>query len=131
MLAGIPTEVNVSFTVSSSTTSGGDWLSFTPANGTTPGSVLTVTAGTSGLGLGVYRGSITITPAASRFQPAGAPVSFRVALTVTSAPLVNQVIRQAYFTPGTTSTLTNNFLITPDVLPGPFTVEVMTDSGGN
>jgi uncharacterized protein (TIGR03437 family) len=119
-LAGSPQGESVSFTASSSTTSGGNWLSVTPASGTAP-SVLTVTANPTGLAAGVYYGSITVTPLATRFHSAGARVSIRVALTATSAPLVNHIIQRA----------SNNLLITPDMLPGQFTVNTSTDSGGN
>ena len=129
-LAGAPAGENVSFTVSSSTTSGGNWLSVTPASGTTP-FVLTVTAKPSGLGPGVYRGSITVMPLASRLQPAGAPVSILAALTVTSSPLVNRIILPAGFEPGASSALTKTLQRTPDMMPGAFTVDVITDSGGN
>jgi uncharacterized protein (TIGR03437 family) len=130
---------DVAFMTSLSTTSGGNWLSVTPTLGRTcqqnvncPAyTALTLTANPSGLGPGIYRGTVTVTPLPTKFQPAGAPVSFPVLLTVTSAPLVNHIIRSAYFQTGSAATLSNTFTLPPEALPGPFTADVVTDSGGN
>jgi uncharacterized protein (TIGR03437 family) len=132
-------DTDVSFMVSSSTTSGGNWLSVTPTSGiicqpnvTCPAfPVLTVTANPTGLGPGIYRGTVTITPLPTQFQPAGPPVSFPVALTVTAAPLVNHIVTGTYFQTGPPATLSNTLTLPPESLPGPFAVDVVTDSGGN
>ncbi len=49
-----------SYTAAAATTSGGNWLSVSPAGGTGPGT-LTVTANTANLAAGEYTGAITIT----------------------------------------------------------------------
>jgi hypothetical protein len=143
-LFGSPTPVL--FTVSFSTTSGGNWLSVSPASGSTtvsePGelgeqSVATLTVSVNpsallfGLGPGIYRGTVTVTPLATEFQPASPPVSFPVALTVTSSPLVNHIIRLEPFFGAPANNLSATVPITPDILPGTFSVDVVTDSGGN
>jgi uncharacterized protein (TIGR03437 family) len=121
----------VGFTVTFSTAPNSNWLSVTPTSGTTCettvacAAILTVAVNPSGLAAGIYRGTVTITPIASRFQPAGVSVSFPVALTVTAAPIVNHII-STFGGPASKS-----FSLTPDMLPGAFTVTVATDSGGN
>ncbi|HLI82742.1 MAG TPA: hypothetical protein VKV17_02430 [Bryobacteraceae bacterium] len=127
---------DVDFTVSFSTNSGGNWLSVTPASGTTcnvdvdcsAAPTLTVSANPAGLAVGTYQGVITITPQATKFQPAGPPVEVAVGLTITDAPIANQIVSGVSFQGGLNS---QTFSITPDQLAGPFTVNVLTDSGGN
>ena len=127
---------DIGFTVSFSTSFGGNWLSVTPSSGTTCGvpvdcaaaPTVTVTANPTGLPVGTYEGVLTITPLATRFQPAGPPVQIAVGLTVTNTPIVNQIVRGAEFYSAIPSI---KFPITADQLAGPFTVGVLTNSGGN
>jgi len=66
-----------SFTATASTTSGGEWLSVTPASAT-GNTNLTVVVNPAGLAGGVYSGSVTVTSAS------GTPATVAVTLTVTS-----------------------------------------------
>ncbi|MBS1858994.1 MAG: hypothetical protein JST11_26715 [Acidobacteria bacterium] len=76
----------VTFTAAASTTSGGNWLSVTPLNGTTPATLI-VAVNHAGLAAGAYQGAITITPNTSGISP----LTFSVTLTVTGAgaPVIN------------------------------------------
>ena len=132
-------DTDVAFTVSFTTTSGGNWLSVTPTLGRTcqqnvncPAyTALTVTTNPSGLGPGIYRGTVTVTPLPTKFQPASAAVSLPVAMTVTAAPIVNHIIISAYFQAGPLTNLSTTFTLPPGTLPGPFTADAVTDSGGS
>jgi len=70
---------SLSFTVSASTSSGGNWLSVSPASGTTTAEV-SVSVSPSGLAPGTYSGTVRIeSPAA-----ANSPLTINVTLTVTA-----------------------------------------------
>jgi hypothetical protein len=71
------------FNVTSTTSSGGSWLTYSPSSGTTPGTFL-VTANPSGLPPGTYYGTITVTPVGGSL-PAQIPVSLTI---VNSAQLL-------------------------------------------
>ena len=68
----------IGFTVAVATTSGGNWLSVNPTQGTTPASVL-VAVDSGGLAVGTYQGTITLTPTG------GAPLVLPVTLNVLMA----------------------------------------------
>ena len=87
---GSPGAIN--FTLSTSTTTGGNWLTVTPGSGTTGTSTgaITVTANSANLAVGQYTGSVTITAAApgATGSPITVPVTLNVvnAQTLTAAP---------------------------------------------
>jgi uncharacterized protein (TIGR03437 family) len=68
------------FTAAATTTSGGNWLSVSPASGTAP-ATLTVSVNPAGLPGGVYQGAVTLTPSSSGVSAQ----TFAVTLTVTGA----------------------------------------------
>jgi uncharacterized protein (TIGR03437 family) len=70
----------LSFTAAVTTSSGGNWLSVSPASGSTP-TILTVSVNTAGLGAGTYQGQVTLTPAGS----GDSPLVYNVSLTVSGA----------------------------------------------
>lgn len=81
----------LSFSVATSTNNSGNWLTATPVTGTTPATVH-VAVNPSGLAVGTYNGSVTITSAVAGGSPITIPVSLSVVapqtLTVTpSTPL--------------------------------------------
>ncbi|MDP8982520.1 MAG: putative Ig domain-containing protein [Acidobacteriota bacterium] len=90
--SSVPLNVNVA----SVTTSGGNWLTFSPGGGATPLSV-SITATPGSLGAGTYQGTVTISSADS-----GLPlVAIAVTLTVTpAAPTVLSITNAANFIPG-------------------------------
>ena len=86
---------SVSFTVASTTTSGGSWLSTSVTSGATPLNPLTVTVNSNSLASGTYNGNIAISPAG------GNPVNIPVILTVGAATAVS----------ATPTTLTFNYSV--------------------
>lgn len=76
---------SVAFTVSSSTTSGGNWIQLGTVLGqqyTTPLTPVNVTVLTTGLAAGTYNGQVTITPVG------GTAVNVPVVLTISGAPTI-------------------------------------------
>jgi hypothetical protein len=78
----VSTGAALSYTVTSTTTSGGSWLSATPASSTTPGTE-TVSVNTTGLAAGTYTGSITVTSSGAANSPQITPVTLVVSMTGT------------------------------------------------
>src|SRR5262249_57246378 len=68
--------INLSYLVTFTTASGGNWLSVTPTSGTTPSSI-TATVNPTNLAPGTYTGQITVTSSASN-NPVNIPVTFIV-----------------------------------------------------
>jgi uncharacterized protein (TIGR03437 family) len=73
----------ISFSASAGTSSGGNWLSVTPSNGSAPGT-LTVSVQPGSLGVGVYQGNVTVTST----EAANSPIPIPVTLTVEDAPAI-------------------------------------------
>jgi uncharacterized protein (TIGR03437 family) len=88
---------------SAQVTSGTDWLSVSPASGTTPATgtaALTVTATPGNLGAGTYNGAILVTGTGA----ATGSTSINVTLTVTAPlPTINSVVNAASFIRGAVS----------------------------
>jgi uncharacterized protein (TIGR03437 family) len=82
------------FTASATTASGGQWLSVSPTDGTTP-TTLTVAIDSGGLATGVYTGSILLTSASGSAQ------TISVTLVVSQRPpSIGSVVNAASFLPG-------------------------------
>jgi uncharacterized protein (TIGR03437 family) len=77
----------MSFNVTTSTNNIGNWLTATPANGTTPATVQ-VAVNPTGLAIGTFSGSVTITSAGAAGSPITIPVTVSVVTpqTLTVAP---------------------------------------------
>jgi len=86
----------LSFTATAATPSGGDWLRVTPVNGSTPES-LSVSAHPTGLAVGTYHGTITITAPSA----ANSPLVVNIRLEVTAGggivPAISAVVNGASF----------------------------------
>jgi uncharacterized protein (TIGR03437 family) len=67
----------LNFSVAASTNNTGNWLTATPANGTTPATVQVIVNPT-GLAVGTYNGSVTITSAGAGGSPIAIPVTLYV-----------------------------------------------------
>src|SRR5579859_2996578 len=67
----------LSYTITSSTSSGGNWLSATPASSTTPGSE-SVSVNVTGLAAGTYTGSVAIASTGASNSPQTVPVTLNV-----------------------------------------------------
>src|SRR6516225_9158229 len=76
----VTTTGTVTYSVASTTTTGGNWLSATPTSGSSSGPV-TVSVNPTGLSAGTYNGTVTITASGAT----GSPKSVPVTLTVTAA----------------------------------------------
>ena len=86
----------VAFNAAASVTSGANWLSVTPAAGTTPGNVV-VTFNPAGLGAGIYQGSVVITIAGATNSPVTLPATLTVSPAPVIAPTVAAVQNAASF----------------------------------
>lgn len=122
------------YTTSFATSSGGPWLSVTPATtiqcstSNSPCGTLQVSVNPGSLAPGTYRGSVTITPVASLFFPLVEPEVIPVSLTITaSAPALTQV-SNGFFREGD---LPLTVALPPGMFTGPAALTVVTDSGGN
>jgi hypothetical protein len=127
------TQPATDFAVSAMTSAGGQWLSVTPpgtihcAVGVTPNPCanLQVSVNPSSLALGIYQGTITITPIATFSRPLVEPAVIPVALVIAAAPLPQTLINPRY-------PPNDNFLsLPPGFFTGPVSTTIVTDSGGN
>jgi len=121
--------------VAVATESGGAWLSATPQSlvvdiAGVQGQI-TVAADPAALGPGIYRGTVTITPA---------PVAFRiiptvvvpVVLTVSETPVAQTVSACCFqFATPSGAPQSHVFTISPDLIPGDFSTAAFTDGGGD
>lgn len=90
--------VPLSFKMTSSVSSGGNWLNVTAAGGNTP-SFITVSTN-SIPPVGTYTGTIVLTPAAQDLPVVNIPVTFSVVATVPPRPTITSAVNGASFTPG-------------------------------
>ncbi|MDP3000999.1 MAG: hypothetical protein Q8N47_26190 [Bryobacterales bacterium] len=74
---------SLGFSVSTSTSSGGNWLSATASSGSTP-AVLTITANPAGLSQGTYTGNVAISVPGAANSPLTLPVTLAVTTAVPS-----------------------------------------------
>jgi uncharacterized protein (TIGR03437 family) len=89
------TGLPVSFTVTTATATGGNWLFIAPASGVTP-ATLNVTVNAANIPAGVHLGTITL-----RSDTTSAPVVVQVQLNVTPAnPIITSVTNAASFAAG-------------------------------
>ena len=117
----------LSYVVTVNTSSGGNWLSLTPTSGTTPGSV-SVTASPSGLAIGTYSGTVTITSSGATGSPITIPVSLTVQASQTLA-VTPTSLTYTYYTGQTVPA--QNLQVTSSGGSIPISVAVQTSSGGN
>ncbi len=124
----------ISFTTVASTTTGGNWLTVTPASGTTPGAV-SISANAGSLPIGTYTGTVTITaPGAT-----GSPFTYNVTLNVVTPITITATPSALNFgyTLNTAAPAAQTLQITATGAPGaatpaafPFTVTAATTDGG-
>jgi uncharacterized protein (TIGR03437 family) len=119
----------LNFTAIATNTSGVNWLTVTPAAGSTPGT-LTVAANGSNLSQGTYVGTVTI----SSTGAAGSPLNIPVTLTVSSTPSISVTPATLTFSyqAGGTAPATQTVQIASSSGALPFTAAATTSgSSGN
>jgi trimeric autotransporter adhesin len=118
----------LAYTAAVSTTNGGDWLTITPAAGTT-NSPIQVGVANNGLPAGTYQGVVTITsPGAT-----GSPLTVKVTLTVTAAQTLTAApttLNFSYTIGATTTPATQTVQLSSSNPPAAFTASATTASGG-
>lgn len=121
----------LNYSLAATTASGGNWLSVTPAMGSTIGTVA-VTVATTGLAPGTYTGSISITATNPTGQPvANSPLSIPVTYYVSDKALLEVNPYALTFTAttgGTASVQGVSLTSTSDNLN--YTITSLTNSGG-
>ena len=117
----------LSFTVNSSTSSGGSWLLVGPLSGSTPGN-LSVSANAAGLAAGSYAGSIAVAAATAANSPQTIAVTLRVApvATIAASPAALSFTQ----TSGGAAPAPASVAITSSGGAVTFTVSASTTSGG-
>lgn len=104
----------ITFSAAASVSAGGNWLTVNPNNATTP-ATLTVSANGTGLGVGIYQGTILLSSPGSANQ-----VSVTVTLNVTNVPVII----------ATPSALTNVSFQIGSASPQPQTIALALQGGG-
>jgi uncharacterized protein (TIGR03437 family) len=119
----------VSFTVASTTTSGGSWLAATAGSsgttGTTPGTVQISVNGSS-LSPGAYSGFVTITSSGSN----GSPISIPVALNVGAAAVLSVTQQSLSFNASVGQATTPQTVQLTSTATAPYTVSTATKDNG-
>ncbi len=127
-ITGTPGNFNFTAAAAVTTPSGGNWLTVTPATGTTP-ATLQVSASAGSLPVGQYQGTITVTANGATGSPITIPVTLNVVtgqtLTTNPASLTfNYVLNTTPPQPAT-------FVVNSTGGPAPFNLSAKTDNGGN
>ena len=94
--------VPLGFTVTASTSSGGNWLKVTPATGNNTPTILSATITTTPPA-GIYSGAVVLTPNAADLPVVTIPITFNVVVTPPARPVITSVVNGASFQPGVTA----------------------------
>ena len=123
IVSGTP---SVHFTVTASTSSGGNWLNVSPGQGDTQASIL-VTIDSGGLASGTYNGVITVTPVG------GVPQTVPVTLNVSFAASLSSTPSTLAFNYQQGAVLPGSQLLTVGISGPPVNVSIatVTQTGGN
>jgi uncharacterized protein (TIGR03437 family) len=102
-VAQVPTvytrgSVPLHFSVSASTTSGGEWLSASVAGGLTPAELTVFVENLPGVG--IYKGSVVLTPESPDLAPVEIPVTLTITATPPARPVIGSVVNGASFETG-------------------------------
>ncbi len=120
---------SVNFTAAPATTSGGAWLSVLPTSGAT-NAAPQVSVSTSGLAVGHYSGTITVTASSAT----GSPAVIQVSLSVTALPnlIATPSILSFSYTTGSAAPAGRSVAVsTSNAASAAFSVTMSTTSGGN
>jgi uncharacterized protein (TIGR03437 family) len=119
----------LSYTVAAATTTGGNWLTATPATGTT-NSAVTVTANGASLAQGTYNGTVTITSTGAT----GSPQVVNVTLTVTQPQTLAAsptTLNFSYVIGGSSNPANQTIQLSSSASVAQFSAAATTASGGN
>jgi uncharacterized protein (TIGR03437 family) len=118
----------LTYTLTATTSSGGNWLAVTPNGGTTPSS-FSVAVNPVGLAVGSYSGSITISANAA----GNSPQTLSVTLVVSNTALIVASPQSLTFNSagGVNVPIQNISLTSTDSTPVSFSVSAGTSAGGN
>ncbi len=93
--------VPLGFKVTTSTSSGGNWLNVPTTTANTPAIITVSTALT--LPAGTYKGTVTLTPNAPDLPVVTIPITFNVVSTPPARPVITSALNGASFQPGVTA----------------------------
>ena len=93
--------VPLGFKLTTSVSSGGNWLNATPTSGNTPANITVSTSMTPPVG--TYKGSVVLTPTAPDLPLVTIPITFDVVATPPARPVIGSVVNGASFKPGVTA----------------------------
>jgi uncharacterized protein (TIGR03437 family) len=125
-VTGTPGALN--FTVSVVTVTGGNWLTVTPASGSTP-ATLSVSANGANLGAGTYNGTVTLTSTGSNGSPINIPVVLTVLQPATLTP--NPTSLSFSYTSGLAVPTSQSLVINSNTSGTPFTVTTQYSAAGS
>jgi len=125
----------IAFTTSVSTSSGGNWLSATPAGGNTPLGV-SVTANPAGLATGTYTGTVSVASTGASNSPQTVGVTFNVTAVPPPPPVPTLVSTPSALsfsaaTAGSTVAAQSLHVTGSDASALPVAAAASTSSGGN
>jgi uncharacterized protein (TIGR03437 family) len=118
----------LSFSVATSTNNTGNWLTATPVTGTTPATVQ-VAVNPTGLAVGTYGGSVTISSAVAGGSPITIPVTLSVVTPQT--PTVTPSTLTFTYTLGQAVPSGQTLQVQTGGIATPFSVTTQTTNGGN
>ncbi|MCC6585611.1 MAG: hypothetical protein IT168_02730 [Bryobacterales bacterium] len=118
----------VSFSAAAETSSGGSWLSISPASGTTPQGIV-VSVNQTGLPIGTYNGLIRVVSATAANSPLTIPITYRVTeeIKLTASPASLSFDFQLGGAPPSDQAIS----VQTTAVATTFTATAATQSGGN
>jgi uncharacterized protein (TIGR03437 family) len=115
------------FAATVSTTSGGNWLQVSAANGTTP-AALSISVDPTGLAAGNYTGSVAITSPSSATSPA-ASIAVNLSVVQVPKPVIGSVANAASYTTGAVAPGENIVIFGTGIGPSSITKGTVNASG--
>ena len=117
------------FNASASATTGGAWLSVSPTSGTTPANIV-VSVNPTGLAVGTYTGSVSISVPGAGNSPLNLPITLTVSAPVAATPTVVAIQNAASAIPTSLSPGLNVTIFGTNMGPATLTLLQVT-AGGN
>jgi hypothetical protein len=120
----------IAFTTTVGTTSGGNWLTATPAGGNTPQAV-SVAVNPAGLTAGTYKGTVAIASTGASNSPQMVGVTFTIGATATKPNLTSTPTSLTFNASGSTAVAPQTLAIASSGAALSFTAVASTTTGGN